>query len=335
MESLLTALRAAGEQTRLRLLAVLAHGELTVKELTNVLGQSQPRISRHLKLMTESGLIVRYPEGSWVFYRIAETGQSAKLARDLIALMPQDDPVLIRDFERLAGVRAQRAQIAQNYFSKNAANWGQLRALHISEETIENEMRALMDQPHYETLVDLGTGTGRMLEVFGGLAARGIGFDTNADMLSLARANLDQADLPHCQVRLGDIGNLPLPHEEADLVIMHQVLHFLEDPAAVIREAARILKPDGKLIIVDFAPHHIEQLRDEHAHRRLGFTDNEITQYFQETGIAPQKPILLQNKNTEPSEGLSVYIWSGHKQAQGAQNYLEVPFQNKIRDQQK
>jgi len=313
MERLLTALRAAGEQTRLRLLAVLAQGELTVKELTQVLGQSQPLISRHLKLMTDSGLITRYPEGSWVFYRVAETGEAARLSRDLLRLLPKDDPVLLRDYERLEGVRTQRAQTAQNYFTANATNWNRLRALHVADETIEQAMLDLAGDQTYAHLVDLGTGTGRMLELFGQKAEKGVGFDANADMLSLARANLDQADMQHCQVRLGDITNLPLGNGEADLVLMHQVMHFLEDPAAVVFEAARILSPGGTLIIADFAPHNHEHLREEHAHRRLGFTEQEIVNLLHDAGIEVKRPRLLENDTPDVEAGLSVYLWSGHK----------------------
>ncbi len=313
MERLLTALRAAGEQTRLRLLAVLLKGELTVKELTLVLGQSQPRISRHLKLMTESGLLTRLPEGSWVFYRIADTGEGAHLARELIGLLAKDDPVLLRDCERLEGVRARRAQSAQDYFTSNASNWKRLRALHIGDATIEQTMLALIGAHKYNNLVDLGTGTGRMLEVFGTRAGKAVGFDVNADMLALARANLAQANLPNCQLRMGDITNLPLNNGAADLVLMHQVLHFLEDPSAAIAEATRILVPGGMLIIADFAPHHLEYLREEHAHRRLGFSENEIVNLLQEAKIETRKPELLKNENQSKNAGLSVYIWSGQK----------------------
>lgn len=209
MEHILTALRAAGEQTRLRLLAILAQGELTVKELTQVLEQSQPRISRHLKLLTESGLVVRYPEESWVFYRLADSPPIAHLGKCLIDFLPDNDSILLGDRARLKQVRAKRAKRAQNYFSANAANWDSLRALHIADTDIENKMMQLAGHKQFELLVDLGTGTGRMLEVFGGRAKRGIGFDINANMLALARANLDKAHLPHCQVRLADVTNLP------------------------------------------------------------------------------------------------------------------------------
>lgn len=318
MERILTALRAAGEQTRLRLLAILAQGELTVKELTQVLEQSQPRISRHLKLLTESGLVVRYPEESWVFYRLADSPPVAHLGKCLIDFLPDNDSTLKGDRARLKQVRAKRAKRAQNYFSANAANWDSLRALHIADTDIENKMMQVVGRKQFELLVDLGTGTGRMLEVFGGRAKRAIGFDINANMLALARANLDKAHLPHCQVRLADVTNLPLPSGFADFVIMHQLLHFLENPNLAIREAARLLTQNGLLLIVDFAPHNMEALREAHAHRRLGFTDDEILSMLKEAGLTPSATQYLpapekNGKGQNNKNMLTVYLWSARR----------------------
>ena len=317
MERILTALRAAGEQTRLRLLAILSHGELTVKELTRILGQSQPRVSRHLKLLTESGLVVRYPEGSWVFYRLCDTEEGGRITRSLIDLLPDDAPILRRDIARLKQVRQDRAKAAQRYFSTNAANWERLRALHIADIRIEETMLDWIPQSNIDTLVDLGTGAGRMLELFGTRATRCIGFDINADMLSLARANLDAEHLRHCQLRQADITHLPLTENTADIVIMHQVLHFLEDPAAAIAEAARVLTLEGLLLIADFAPHDMESLRDEHAHRRLGFTDIEINNMLISAGLYPHRAEEL-HADDDNENLLSVYLWlAGGKSIKG------------------
>lgn len=327
MERILTALRAAGEQTRLRLLAILSQGELTVKELTQILGQSQPRVSRHLKLLTESGLVVRYPEGSWVFYRLCDAGAGGRLGRSLIDLLPQEDSVLLRDMDRLKRVWQERATIAQHYFSLNARDWNNLRALHIPETRIEETLLNLLPKTEIDTLVDLGTGSGRMLELFGPRAKRCIGFDVNSDMLSLARANLDANNLTHCQVRLADITNLPLKKDEADVVIMHQVLHFLEDPSAAIMEASRILAPGGRLLIADFAPHNMETLREDHAHRRLGFTDDEIGHMLIEVGLQPSQTLEL-HAGGQNSNLLSVYLWSAETKL--AQDVAKV--RNKLRN---
>jgi DNA-binding transcriptional ArsR family regulator len=226
-DELSTMLKAAGEETRLRLLALLAEAELTVTELTEILRQSQPRISRHLRLLAESGLVVRFREGSWAFFRLPEHGDKAELARTLAALLDPDDRVMARDRERLAAVRAARATAAQAYFREHAAEWDRIRRLHAADAAVEAEIQqALADRP-FRSLLDLGTGTGRMLELLGPGLERGLGIDLSLDMLALARARLDRAGLRHCSVRHGDIYDLALPRDSFDVVIVHQVLHYL------------------------------------------------------------------------------------------------------------
>lgn len=310
MEKILSVLRAAGEPTRLRILAILAQGELTVSELKQVLLQSQPRISRHLKLLADAGLVQRFPEGSWVFYRLHETVEQAGLLAEIINSLPQDNLDILRDRERLADVRALRAAKAQDYFAANAANWDALRAQHIPETEVEEKIAALINHRPIDMLVDLGTGTGRMLEIFAGRAARAIGFDVSPDMLSLARAKLDAAALSHCQVRQGDCNNVPLEDATADIVILHQVLHFLDDPQRTLGEAHRILAPKGQVLIADFGPHDMEELRDAHAHRRLGFADDEMQAMLAQAGLMPVSAQLLTSKTHK----LSVALWQAEKQ---------------------
>src|SRR6476646_2557294 len=303
-------LKAAGEETRLRLLALLAEAELTVTELTEILRQSQPRISRHLRLLAESGLVVRFREGSWAFFRLAEHGAKAELARVLAAQLDPDDRVMARDRERLAAVRAARATAAQAYFREHAAEWDRIRRLHAADAAVEAEIQqALADRP-FRSLLDLGTGTGRMLELLGPGLERGLGIDLSLDMLALARARLDRAGLRHCSVRHGDIYDLALPKDSFDAVIIHQVLHFLEDGARAIKEAARVLRPAGRLLVVDFAPHDLEFLRDEHAHRRLGFANDTVAQWMKAAGL---DVVLQQSLAPEPaSEGkVAVSLWLG------------------------
>src|SRR5262247_2558242 len=279
------ALKAAGEATRLRILALLSEAELTVSEFTDILRQSQPRISRHLRLLAEAGLVERFREGSWAFFRLGDRGSAAKLARELIAHLDPEDVTLSRDRERLAAVRAQRAQAAQNYFRQHAAEWDRIRKLHVADEAVEAAIiGALADAP-VRALLDLGTGTGRMLELLAPQIERGLGLDLSLDMLSLARARLDRAGLRHCSVRQGDIYDLPLPRDSFDVVIVHQVLHFLDDGARAIREAARVLRPQGRLLVIDFAPHDLEFLREEHAHLRLGFAAETVTQWMEQADL--------------------------------------------------
>ena len=304
------ALKAAGEATRLRILALLAEAELTVSDLTDILRQSQPRISRHLRLLVEAGLVDRHREGSWAFFRLGERGGAAALARELIARLDPADATLARDRERLTAVRAARAAAAQAYFRRHAAEWDRIRRLHVADEAVEEAIRAALAGAPMRSLLDLGTGTGRMLEMFGPDLERGLGLDLSLDMLALARARLDRAGLKHCSVRQGDIYDLSLPKDSFDVVIIHQVLHFLDDGARAIHEAARVLRPAGRLLVVDFAPHDLEFLRDEHAHRRLGFTPEAVSQWMKSAGLD-----VLQQRSLTPeptSEGkIAVSLWLG------------------------
>ena len=303
---LTAALKAAGEPTRLRILALLAEAELTVSDLTEILRQSQPRLSRHLRLLTEAGLVDRFREGSWAFFRLGERGGTAEVARVLIGRLKSDDAIVLRDRERLAAVRTSRAAAAQNYFRRHAAEWDRIRRLHVADAAVESAIRtALADKP-IRSLLDLGTGTGRMLELFGADIERGLGLDLSLDMLALARARLDRAGLKHCSVRHGDIYDLALPRDSFDVVIIHQLLHFLDDSARAIAEAARVLRPGGRLLVVDFAPHDLEFLREEHAHRRLGFSAETVTGWLEAAGL----DVLRQETLPPGPQGkIAVSLW--------------------------
>ena len=307
-DALNAALKAAGEETRLRVLALLAEAELTVSDLTDILRQSQPRISRHLKLLAEAGLVERFREGTWAFFRMAETGKGAELARALLAQLDTADRIIARDRDRLASVRAARAAAAQAYFREHAAEWDRIRKLHVADAAVEAAIRDALAGRPFRSLLDLGTGTGRMLELFGPEIERGLGLDLSLDMLLLARDRLERAGLRHCSVRQGDIYDLPLADDSFDAVIVHQVLHFLDDGARAIREAARVLRPGGRLLVVDFAPHELEFLREQHAHRRLGFAPEVVAQWF---GAAGLEPVMHKSLAPEPgSDGkVAVSLW--------------------------
>lgn len=308
LEPALAALNAAAEETRLRLLALLAESELTVSEVVTILGQSQPRVSRHLKLLVEAGLVERRREGAWAFFRLAPSGQAGALARDISAWLDPLDPVLAEDRARLAEVRHARAENAARYFATHAAEWDAIRSLHVPEALVEQAMReAVGDQP-LRTLADLGAGAGRMLELFAPQAERAIGLDLSTAMLAVARGRMEETGLRNVQLRQGDIYALPIERNSVDLAIMHQVLHYLDDPARALREAARILAPGGRLLVVDFAPHDEEALRDKHAHRRLGFADREITGLLAQAGL---QTLLHRELAPGAKEGakLTVSLW--------------------------
>jgi demethylmenaquinone methyltransferase/2-methoxy-6-polyprenyl-1,4-benzoquinol methylase/ArsR family transcriptional regulator len=307
-DALLGGLGAAGEETRLRLLALLSEAELTVTELVTILGQSQPRISRHLKLLVEAGLVVRHREGSWAFFLAAPGGAAGEIARAVAAWLDPQDPVLLADRARLAEVRRARDQQAARYFAAQAQNWDRIRTLHVPEERVETALREIVGAAPIRALLDLGTGTGRMLELLAPLADRAIGVDQSPAMLAVARARLERAGLRNVQLRQGDIYAVPVERNGYDLVVLHQVLHYLEDPGRALREAARVLRPGGRLLVVDFAPHAEEALRESHAHRRLGFGHDEIATYLDEASLD-----LIDHGNLPPLPGeggkLTVSLW--------------------------
>jgi SAM-dependent methyltransferase len=315
LETLLTGLRAAAEPTRLRVLALLTEGELTVKEITDILGQSQPRVSRHLKLLAEGGLVERFKEGTWAFFRLAESGRAAGLASAILTQIDPQDPALSRDRERFEAVRRRRAETASAYFRAHALEWNRLRSLHVDETEVEAAMLMALGPGRIDSLLDLGTGTGRILELFASRVGRGLGLDVSHDMLTVARATLDRGGLRHIQVRHGDVFNLSLEPGSFDAVVVHQVLHFLDDPGRALREAARVLAPGGRLLVVDFAPHDLEFLRDEHAHRRLGFGVDEVRQWLEAAALGS-----VTHRDLPPKSGddrkLTVSLWLARKAAE-------------------
>jgi ArsR family transcriptional regulator len=314
-DELVTALKAAAEPTRLRILLLLAAGELSVKDLTQILGQSQPRISRHLKLLAEAGLVERFREGSWAYFHVSDRTQGGRLALDILALINSGEVTVARDRERAEALKREREEAAQGYFRAHAADWDRIRTLHVGESEVEDAIGEALGPGPFKLLVDLGTGTGRMLELFADRYARGLGFDLNQAMLAYARSKLSKAHLTHAQVRHGDIYALSLPDGVADAVIMHQVLHFLSEPALAIREAARVLAPGGRLLIVDFAPHDLEFLREEYAHDRLGFEAAQVAQWMKDAGFAPVEHRDLAPNRKGGAEKLTVSLWVAERPA--------------------
>lgn len=317
LETLLTGLRAAGERTRLRLLFLLSHGELNVKELTQILGQSQPRVSRHLKLLCEAGLLERHREGSWVLFRLADAGVPGALARLIVDLMPPASAEVQRDLRRLDEVRRARDVAAAEYFKANAREWDKIRSLHVAEEDVESAVLAAVGDGPIETLLDLGTGTGRLLELLADRIEQGIGIDSSHAMLAIARANLERSGLSHCQVRHADLFHLPYDNGSIDLITVHQVLHYLDDPGRALQEAARVLRPGGRLLIIDFAPHELEFLRENHAHRRLGIDNDQMQGWLDKTGLTVQRHHMLPPMDGGPDEGITVSIWLVNGAGQG------------------
>jgi ubiquinone/menaquinone biosynthesis C-methylase UbiE/DNA-binding transcriptional ArsR family regulator len=303
------ALRAAGEPTRLRVLSLLAGEELSVMELSRILDQSQPRVSRHLKLMTDAGLVERFPDGARVFYRLTSDAPARRLIDTVLDVL--DSGAGEADDRRLEEVRHDREVAAGAYFERVAPQWDRIRSLYVSESAVEAAIvKAAGDGP-FERVVDLGTGSGRMLTLLGKKAKMSLGLDLSQNMLNIARANVSRAGLDKVELRHGDIFATRLPPQSADLVLVHQVLHYLADPAAAVAEAARLVIPGGRLLIVDFAPHTLEHLREEHQHRRLGFADGEMRRWLHEAGLTASAPIAL----PPDTDGLTVVIWTAEREA--------------------
>lgn len=290
----------------MRVLSLLMHGELSVKDIAAILGQSQPRVSRHLKLLADARLVTRNAEGAWAYYRLADNGVAGALLDWIGGNLDRNAPDLIGDLRKLEAVRKEQQDAANAYFSGIAGSWDRLRSLHAPDAAVE---AAILDAVPggVDTVLDLGTGTGRMLELLADRYRQGVGVDTSREMLAVARAKLDAAEILHAQVRQGDITDLEDYGDSADVVVMHQVLHYFDDPALPLANAARCLRGDGRLLVIDFAPHQLEFLRDEQAHRRLGLSNEQMAHWAAGAGLAVE---AVETVPPTGKEGLTVCLWT-------------------------
>jgi ArsR family transcriptional regulator len=307
MEHLLASLRAAAEPTRLRLLALAARGAFCVMEFTEILGQSQPRLSRHLKLLCDCGLLDRVREGANVWFALP-TGDDGALPRELVARLPADDPVLEADRRQAARVLAERARIASESFRQKGADWDEMRALDLPAQAVEAALLNLVPPASNARLLDIGTGTGRVLELLAPRVRQALGVDASKAMLALARARLSGgglagAGLAHCAVRLADMYRLPLLDQSFDIVVLQMVLHHAEDPDGAVVEAARVLHPGGRLLVIDLAEHDRIDLTDKLAHRWRGFSDATVNRMFTSAGVGWHDPVSIPGP-------LPIRIWS-------------------------
>jgi len=301
----LTIFRALADPTRLRIFHLLRAMELSIGELAQVLGQSQPRVSRHVKILADAGLAERRKEGSWVFLGLGSESCVSPLFAAIDNWAGEGDNVwAVADRARLAAVRADRTAAAARYFADHAEHWDAIRSLHVPESAVEQRILALLADGMIGRMVDIGTGTGRMIELIGDRAASALGIDRSPEMLRIARAKLSEAGLG-AELRQGDMYALPIADGAADLVILHQVLHFAQQPAAAIEESARLLAPGGRLLIVDFASHELEELRTRDAHVRLGFGDDQIGGWFHASGLR------LDRVEELVGDVLTVKLWLG------------------------
>ena len=300
--------QALADPSRLRILSLLRSMELSVGELAQVLGQSQPRVSRHVRILADAGLVARRKEGSWVFLQLTDTHRAEPLFA-AIELWAGGEALSLfsGDAARLEAVRADRAEAAARYFAVHAETWDSIRSLHVAESEVEQAIASALGGESLGRLVDIGTGTGRMIELFAAQADSAIGIDRSSEMLRLARVKLEACGIRGASLRQGDMYALPLPDASADVIILHQVLHYAQAPAHAIAEAGRVLAPGGRLLIVDYAPHEREELRVTDAHQRLGFADPAISSWFEGAGLKAERSEHLAGGE------LTVSLWLARK----------------------
>lgn len=309
LNEMVDVLKAVAETTRLRILFLLDKGDLTVSDITKILGQSQPRVSRHLRLLMEARLIERYQEGAWAYFSLSSCSLRREMLKIVLQHIDVEDNLINADLMRLGEVKKERSLAAAAYFSKNAHDWDKLRLLHVPDNTVEQTMVELVGTTPFQSMLDIGTGTGSLLKLFAPLYTRAIGIDNNRDRLAVARVNLDKAGVSNAQVRLGDVANLPVEKETFNLVTIYQVLHFLSDPEVAIFEAARVMRPGARLIIVDYAPHELEYLREKYAHVRMGFSDSQMEYWLDKAGLTLEKTLSFQPQQNGNTKGLTLKLW--------------------------
>jgi ArsR family transcriptional regulator len=301
--------RALADPTRMRIVHLLWAMELAVGEIALVVGQSQPRVSRHIRILVDAGLVERRKEGSWVFLSICSEAPARALAAFLDAAPPSPEEMLWieADLARLAAVRAERARAAEQFFATYAEQWDALRALQAPEADVEAAMTALLAGEPLGRLIDIGTGTGRIATIFAGSADQVLGIDRSAEMLRLARGKLAEEANGKVRFMAGDFYDLPATDGSADTAILHQVLHYAQAPEKAITETARVLRPGGRLLVVDFAPHEHEELRLRDAHARLGFSDRQMSGWFAAAHLD------LATVEALAGDTLTVKLWLGRK----------------------
>lgn len=304
--------RALADATRLRIVRLLGTMELAVGEIAQVLGQSQPRVSRHVAILCDAGLVERRREGSWVFLRVVTGSTHSDALNQLLAKAEGSDSEFgqqcAADRERLAEIRASREEQAQDYFAAHADDWDELRRLHSPDDQVEAALARALGDAFLGHLLDIGTGTGRMAELFAERTDHIVALDKSLAMLRVARAKLQNLPTGSVELVQGDFLNLPFDNASFDTVLFHQVLHFASHPAPVLAEAARVTRPEGRIAIVDFAPHGHEELREKHAHARLGFSDEQMNDLLEEAGFSQAAPQALEDGE------LTVKIWVAERQ---------------------
>ncbi|MGB3167806.1 MAG: metalloregulator ArsR/SmtB family transcription factor [Alteraurantiacibacter sp.] len=302
------ALRALSDTSRLRAMRLVAQMELSVGEIAQVLGQSQPRVSQHVARLVDAGLLERRREGNSVFLRKVSSSPLGDAVTRMLAIAEREDAGFAHQAEadrsRLSAIRDAREKEADRYFARHADEWDTLREIHGPERAVEERLVAALADTPPGRLLDIGTGTGRIAELFSPHAERIVALDKSLDMLRVARARLQALGPEKVELVQGDFTDLPFPAASFDTVLLHQVLHFAQEPALALREAARVTRPGGRIGVVDLARHDRDDLRERHAHARLGFGDATMAKLLADAGFDPAVPVEV------PGRELTVKIWT-------------------------
>ena len=227
--------------------------------------------------------------------------------REFVRRLDPKHARIAADRSRLDALQQRRQTAAVRFFRDNAQRWDELRALHVADREIERALAHHLPVGA-RRLLDIGTGTGRLLEVLAPKVEQAIGVDQSREMLALARANLARAGIDNADIRLGDMYALPFEADSFDVVTIHHVLHYADDPAAALSEAARVVRPGGVVLVVDFSPHDLVELKREHAHVHLGFADNQVQGWLRSAGLNPLEPIHF------PGRRIMTGIWRGERE---------------------
>lgn len=309
MERYANILKTLGHTDRLRIISILDRGELTVTELVQTLGLSQPRVTQYIKSLESVDIVERLREGSWVFSRLKRTNvEVSELVQTVLGKLPKTDSVLVQDLKNLEAVREARSQLADAFFVKVAQDDRQLGHEYLPQKEIEKALLSSIKSQNFDFMIDMGTGTGRMLELFASQIQKGTGIDMNPDMLKVARHKLADERFSHISLQQSDLHSTPFRDNSADLVTLHQVLHYLDDPREAISEAARLMSGTGTLLMIDFETHNVEEFRNNYAHRRLGFSESDISEWLHDVGLKLKSTARIEHKESPP-----VIIWRAQK----------------------
>jgi DNA-binding transcriptional ArsR family regulator len=301
-DNYIDALKAISEPTRFRLVRLCAQGELTVSELMRIVGQSQPRVSRHLKLLQDAGILERFREQHWVFYRVAQEEHYQLLVSGLIKQIEKNETIIQLDQSRLIELQAARATLSETFIETELPDWLRLHEYHGDTARFESAVQDALAEKTVGHLLDVATGTGRMLKIVGPLASSGVGIDLSKKMVTVARSVLAESGLAHLTVRQEDMYQMRFAARHFDTITIDQVLYFATNPDALIKETARVLKYGGRLLVVAFTASKTAKTPPS-----VGIELSDIQQWIESAGLK------ITNTNILPGDSLDISLLVSEK----------------------